>query len=428
MENTKAIKVAIIGYGQRGMDPYGVVISENNELLEMVAIADPDHARQELARAKFGENLVCYSSGEEFFALPQCADLVIISTQDKEHYRFVIPALEKGYNVLVEKPISPDLNECIAIAKKAKECDRKVFVCHVLRYTPFFTFIKESILSGEIGEFVSIHQIENVGYWHQAHSFVRGNWRNKELSAPMILAKSCHDLDIILWLTGRNCTKVSSFGGLYLFREDKAPEGSAKRCVECKVSESCPYNATQIYLDSSFGYRSGNHGWPISVLTPNLDTETELIKAIAEGPYGRCVYHCDNNVVDHQVVNMEFDGGVTASFSMCAFTNGGGRTVKIMGTKGDIIGDMEQNVIKIQPFGKPARIIDINTLGLDLSGHAGGDKRLVLDIVDILNHPDLQKTGLTSIEYSVQSHQMAFAAEESRLKGGIPIEIDNLKE
>lgn len=423
MKKHKPVKVAIIGYGQRGMDPYGVVINENKEKIELVAIADPDAKRLELAKKHFGNKPDYYFSGEDFLDQPQCADLVIVSTQDRNHYKFVISALDKGYNVLVEKPISPDLEECLAIVKKANECGRRVFVSHVLRYTPFYNFIKEAILNDEIGEFVSIQQIENVEYWHQAHSYVRGNWRNKKLSAPMILAKSCHDLDIILWLTGKNCRKVSSFGGLYLFREDKAPEGSAKRCVDCGVSESCPYNATEIYVNSKFGYRSGYRGWPLSVLTQNLDTDTELLQAIKEGPYGRCVYHCDNDVVDHQVVNMEFDGGITASFTMCAFTSSGGRTIKVMGTKGDITGDMAKNIIHIQAFGKPEKIIDINKLGLDLSGHAGGDKRLVLDIVDILNDPGNSKIGLTSIEYSVQSHQMAFAAEDSRLNGGMPVDI-----
>lgn len=418
------VKVVIIGYGQRGADPFGVVIHDNPEKLSLVGVADSDPIRRDLARVTFGERAKYYETGEEMLLEPKFADLAIISVQDKLHYKFVIAALEKGYHVLVEKPISPDLQECLDIVQKAKECDRKVFVCHVLRYTPFYSFIKEAIDSGEIGEVVALDQIENVGYWHQAHSFVRGNWSNSVESAPMILAKSCHDLDILLWLSGRNCKKVSSFGGLYLFRKEKAPKGSTKRCVDCPV-EDCPYNAIDIYMNSSFGYNSGNREWPLTVLTTELDTLDSIMEAIQTSPYGRCVYHCDNDVVDHQVVNMEFEDGVTASFVMNAFANGGARNIKVMGTMGDIIGDMEANVIKIQRFGKPARIIDINKLGLDMSGHAGGDRLMLLNIADILRDPKNTSVGLTSIAYSVQSHQMAFAAESSRLAGGLPVEIES---
>lgn len=416
------VKVLIIGYGQRGADPFGVVIHDNPDRFDLVGVADADPVRRELARKTFGKDLACFESGEEMLANPRFADLVIVSVQDRLHYKFVIAALEKGYHVLVEKPVSPDLQECLDIVQKAKDHDRKVFVCHVLRYTPFYSFIKEAISNGEIGEVVALDQIENVGYWHQAHSFVRGNWSNSARSAPMILAKSCHDMDILLWLSGRNCERVSSFGGLYLFREEKAPEGSTERCVDCPVSD-CPYNATDIYMNSSFGYNSGNREWPLTVLTTDLDTPDAIMEAIRSGPYGRCVYKCDNDVVDHQVVNMEFEDGVTASFTMCAFANGGARNIKVMGTMGDIIGDMEANVIKIQRFGKPVRVIEINKLGLDMSGHAGGDRLMMLDIADILRDPDRSAPGLTSIAYSIQSHQMAFAAEKSRLSEGMPVEI-----
>ena len=423
MSKQEKIKTAIIGYGQRGADPYGVAIKENADKIELVAIVDADPVRLSLAKKEFGDKVRYLNSGEDFLSEIRCADFVIISTQDKEHYSLVVSALKQGYHVLVEKPISPDPWECNDIIKQAEQYDRKVFVSHVLRYTPFYSMIKEEILNGTIGDVVSIQQTENVEYWHQAHSYVRGNWRKKSDSAPMILAKSCHDLDIILWLIDRKCEKISSFGSLYHFTEGNAPEGSALRCVDCKIAQSCPYDADDIYISGRFGYKSGNRGWPLSVLTDRLDDDKEIINAVKTGPYGRCVYHCDNDVVDHQVVNMEFEGGATASFTMCAFTSAGGRTIKVMGTMGDITADMSANTITIQPFRGEKKFIDIAKLGLDLSGHAGGDKRLVLDIVDILQDPDNKKVGLTSIEYSVQSHNMAFAAEESRLNGGTAVEI-----
>ena len=294
-------------------------------------------------------------------------------------------------------------------------------VCHVLRYTPFYGELKRLIDAGTIGDVVSIQAIENVAYWHQAHSFVRGNWRNSNETSPMILQKSCHDMDILLWLAGKHCERVSSFGGLRLFKPECAPEGAAARCLDgCKVKENCPFDAERFYITD--GVLKGKTGWSMDVLALH-PTEESIRKALECGPYGRCVYHCDNNVVDHQVVNMELEGGATVSFTMCAFTSRSHREIKIMGTKGDIAANMGDNIIDVGVFGKEHRYIDVNKLASDFSGHAGGDNRMVSELLDLVAGTADGKTALTSIDRSLESHYAALAAEYSRLHGGKSVEL-----
>ena len=315
--------------------------------------------------------------------------------------------------------------------KVAQECDRKVIVCHVLRYTPFYTKIKGLIDEGTIGEIVSVNSVENVGYWHQAHSFVRGNWRNSNTTSPMILQKCCHDMDILLWLTGKTCKSVSSFGNTYLFREDKAPEGAAHRCMDgCKVKDQCPYDAEKIYItDPVTGVQNGNTDWPVNVVALHPTVES-VREALQTGPYGRCVYHCDNNVVDHQVVNLNMTDGSTISHTMCAFTAytaAGNRYAKIMGTLGEIIADMGENTIQVNVFGKEPEVIDVRTLATDFSGHGGGDNRMIEEFLDMLINESGPTKSTTSVEQSVESHYCALAAEESRLNGGAVIELDTYR-
>lgn len=307
----KKIKVALAGLGSRGKDTYAPTAKLFPEKMEIVAIADIDPEKvAEVAKEYQIPEDMCFSSAEELIAQDKLADVMFITTQDKQHVGQAIPALKKGYHLLLEKPISPDLNECRQIVQVAHEYDRKVIVCHVLRYTPIYSTLKEVLDSGRIGSVVSVMSIENVGYWHQAHSFVRGNWRNSNTTSPMILQKCCHDMDLLLWLTGKTCQSISSFGNTYLFKPEMAPEGAAHRCMDgCNAKDSCPYDAEKIYLKHKrIGVENGYTEWPLDVLTlhPTVESITEAIKT---GPYGRCVYHCDNNVVDHQVVNMNMTDG-----------------------------------------------------------------------------------------------------------------------
>lgn len=338
---SKKITVAIVGLGSRGKDVYAQTAKLFPEKMEIVAIADIIPEKVSEVSKKFGiPESACYTSAEEMLKEDKLADIMFICTQDRQHVPHALPALRKGYHLLLEKPVSPDLDECREITKVAKECSRHVVVCHVLRYTPYYSKLKEIIDSGVIGDVVTIMALENVGYWHQAHSFVRGNWSNSNETSPMILQKCCHDMDLYLWLAGKTCKSVSSFGNTYLFKSECAPEGSTERCMDgCKVKEECPFDAEKIYITHKL---TGIHSaierklppemtWPCNILAQN-PTEEKIREAIEKGPYGRCVYHCNNNVVDHQVVNLNMTDASTLSFTMTGFTEINSRYAKFMGT------------------------------------------------------------------------------------------------
>ncbi len=421
----RKVTVAVVGLGGRG-SVYAECEALYSDEMEIVAIADIIPEKVEKWAKKYHiPKERCFSSAEELLKEDRLADVMFICTQDRQHVGHAIPALEKGYHLLLEKPISPDPAECKRLAEIANQYNRHVVVCHVLRYTPFYQKIKEIIDSGVIGDIVSIQAIENVAYWHQAHSFVRGNWRNSDTTSPMILQKCCHDMDIFVWLSGKNCKRVSSFGSLTLFREDRAPEGSTFRCVDgCKVKDSCPFDAEKIYItNEKTGILHDNSGWPCDILA--LDPSEETVReALKTGPYGRCVYHCDNNVVDHQVVNLEMEDGSTINFTMCAFTNKTGRAIKIMGTLGDIEANNDDNIIDVCKFGGEHEIIDVNKLATDFSGHGGGDVRLVKDLLDLVQNESAPGSALTSIDKSTQSHFISLALEESRIHNGQMIDMD----
>lgn len=425
----KKLTVALAGLGNRGKDAYAPAALKFKDKMEIVAIADWDPDKvEEVAKTYDVPRDKCYSSVEEMLEQDQLADVMFITTQDRQHVGHAIPALRKGYHLLLEKPVSPDLDECRELVKVANECKRKVVVCHVLRYTPFYTKLKEVLDAGTIGDVVTVMGIENVGYWHQAHSFVRGNWCNSDETSPMILQKCCHDMDLYLWLTNKTCKSVSSFGSTYLFKSENAPEGAAKRCMDgCLAKENCPYDAEKFYIEHErMGIKSGHTGWPLEVLAlhPTLETITEAIKT---GPYGQCVYYCNNNVVDHQVVNLEMTDGSTMSFTMSGFTNDNSRYAKIMGTMGEIVADMKANTLEIKVFGKQPEVIDISKLAQNLSGHGGGDIRLVEEFVDMILEDREPTKAITSLENSVESHYIALAAEKSRIEGGTCIALENIR-
>lgn len=420
----KIVRIAIAGVGSRGKNAYGLELLNMKDRAKVVAVADIDPERLALAGDAHGvPDEMRFPSAEAMLAMPKLADAMLVCTQDRQHVPHAVAALKKGYDVMMEKPISPKLEDLQEITKVARENGRRVVVCHVLRYTPFFQTIKKTIDSGVLGEVVSIQALENVRYWHQAHSFVRGNWRREEDTSPMILAKCCHDLDYLVWLCGRKCERVSSYGSLMYFKESNAPEGAALRCTQgCKAKDGCPYDAEKIYLtNKDTGILCGNVEWPIDVLAEN-PTEEKIRHAIETGPYGRCVFHCDNDVVDHQIVNMQMEGGASLSLTMSAFTSIGGRTIKAMGTLGDLWGDMHENRIRIGVFGKEPQVIDLGKEEKDFAGHGGGDRLLMEQFVDLMQGKEPDGT-ITTLETSVESHLVALAAEKSRLENGESIEI-----
>lgn len=425
----RKIKVAIAGLGNRGKDAYAPTAKVYKDQMEIVAIADivPEKVKAVAEEYNVPEAM-CFKSAEEMLKQEKLADVMFICTQDRQHVGHAIPALRRGYDLLLEKPISPDLEECREILRVAEEEGRKVVVCHVLRYTPFYTKLKEVIDSGTIGTVMAVQASEQVGYYHQAHSFVRGNWCNSDETSPMILQKCCHDMDILLWLTGKSCRAVSSFGKLSYFKPECAPEGSALRCMDgCKAKENCPYDAEKIYItNDKMGIEGGNTNWPVNVLTLN-PTKESVRKALEEGPYGRCVFHCGNNVVDHQVVNLDLEDGGTISFIMSGFTSQNTREIRIMGTQGEIVANMHLNSIDVCQFGRSVEHIDIRDFATCLSGHGGGDVRIIKDFLDWIKEGGEPEGRITSLERSVESHYVALAAEQSRQHGGRCVLIDEMR-
>ncbi len=420
---SQPVTFAICGCGARGLEAYAPYQLTHPEEMKVVAGADVRPQRLELLQTRFGvPRSMCFSSDEELLAQPRLADVMIVSTQDRQHVSAALKALDKGYHILLEKPISPDLDQCRALQDKARRTGRLVVVCHVLRYTRFYAALEDVLRRGAVGKIETIDAMEHVAYWHQAHSFVRGNWRSSHETSPMILQKSCHDMDILRWLAGTRCLKVQSFGSLDYFTAENAPEGAALRCLDgCACKAACPYDAEKIYVtDPRTGVRGRGRGWPCAVLASDPDEE-KIYAALRTGPYGRCVFHCDNNVVDHQTVNLEFEHNIHATFTMTAFTQDCHRTIKITGTMGEIEGDMEKNVLHLRPFGKPEQTIDLSEAGGQFSGHGGGDFGLMSSFCKLAASGG---TGaLTGVDASVESHVMALAAEASRLDGGRTIAL-----
>lgn len=380
---------------------------------KIVAVADLDPTKREIACREFGiPEERSYATAEDLLAQECLAEAAIIATMDRDHWKHAIPAMEKGYHLLLEKPISPIPEETLEIAATAQKLKRHVVVCHVLRYSPFFREIKRIIDSGELGRVITVQHNENVGSYHIAHSFVRGNWRRSDLSSPMIMQKSCHDMDLLAWLVGSDCRKVASFGDLTYFKEANAPEGSAARCADCALKDSCRYSAYKCYLPIM-----GN--WPASVLTSDQTSEG-LMEAIRTGPYGRCVYRCDNDVCDHQVTILEFENGVTATFNLSGFTNRISRSLKIMCEHGEIRATEVGNIIEVTRFAANAVDRSDSTVihpEATTSGHGGGDGQIVEEFLDLLE--ERRTDALSEISRSVESHMMACAAEESRVSGRV---------
>lgn len=415
------ITVAIAGLGSRGLQTYAKCLEKFADRAEIVAVADIRPDRVAVAAEKYNIPAdKCFDSVESMLQQPKLADLLLICTPDDVHYQPAMDGLKRGYHLLLEKPAARSVKECRDIAQLAEEKGLNVVVCHVLRYTVFYQKIKELIDAGRVGDIMNVEAIERVGYWHQAHSFVRGNWHVAADTTPMILAKCCHDMDMILWLTGKKCEKVTSFGHLSHYNAANKPEGAPERCADgCPHADTCLYNAERYYLDC---FKRGGNSWPVNVVAPE-PTEEKIIEALKVKDYGRCVYQMNNDVVDHQVMNLLLEDDVTVAFTMTAFSDKGGRCMRVMGTKAEIFADMEKDIIQLMPFGGEMEEFDIRKIATDLSGHGGGDIKMVEDYLDVLEGKPMP-SAMTTIARSVESHYVALAAEESRLNGGQLVLID----
>ncbi|MBL7840933.1 MAG: Gfo/Idh/MocA family oxidoreductase [Cyclobacteriaceae bacterium] len=398
----KPVTAIVCGAGNRG-NVYGGYSLAYPDKLDIVGVAEPITIRNERYAAKHAikdENR--FVTWEDVFKRPKFADAIIITTPDNLHYGPCMKALEMGYDVLLEKPISPSEKECRDILTLAKKTGRIVAVCHVLRYAPYFVKLRELIQSKAIGEVVSIQHMEPIEHIHMSHSYVRGNWHNSKQTTPIILAKSCHDLDILRWMIGKPSKSIHAFGDLSWFTKKNAPAGSTERCTDgCAVEGSCPYSALDIY------YRKRSWNYVFDLPEDKDKQAAYVLEQLKTTNYGRCVYRMDNDQPDHYVTNILFDDNVTASFSMEAFTSYGGRRTRVMGSHGDIVGDMNSFTITNFKSGKTEEWKETT------DGHGGGDWRLAGNWVQAVaqRNPAL----LTStIDQSIESHVMGFMAEESR--------------
>lgn len=402
------IRVALLGAGSRGKHVYADYAKAHPQEMSIVAVAEPDDVkRQRIVDEHAIERSLAVKDWHALFTTKQNFDAVVIAIQDSMHRDAILASIDKQYHILCEKPIVTTLEDSKTITRAAQNFSKVFVISHVLRYSPFFTRVKKLIAQGELGRLIGIELDECVGHIHMSHSFVRGHWNNSNTSAPMILAKSCHDMDILLYLAGSDCTSLSSYGDLYYFNKDNAPSGAPLRCIDnCPHYEACPYAAQKIYLGK-------NTAWPVDVITTDLSVEGRL-KALQQGPWGRCVFQCDNNVVDHQTVNARFANGVIATFTMSGFTMATHRGLRLMGTQAELIGDMEKGIITINYFSsRDKKTIEIETTR---EGHSGSDELFVADFIRLVRSNNT--SGETSITASLQSHHMAFAAEASRLANG----------
>jgi len=448
------LKAILFGAGARGAESYGPYALDHPEQIQFIAVAEPRPARREsFAKQHSIPKEHCFESWQQVLEQQVPADVVINCTQDQMHAESSIPALQSGYDMLLEKPIAHSLEDAIRIVQAAEQADRYLQICHVLRFTDFFKKIKSLLDENRLGQLITISHRENVASWHMAHSFVRGNWRNEEQSSPMILAKCCHDLDLLTWFIGESPSHLSSFGSLIHYSPENAPQGAPERCTDgCPLEDSCPFFAPAIYIDlipfkfalsqskiplyRILGSQSLKRpgavnaisgvipplreltqytGWPRSVVTDDPGNEDALLEALKEGPYGRCVYHCDNDVVDQQVVTMDFPGGVTASLTMHGHSHEEGRTLRIDGSQASLLAKFSFNRSFIEIHDHRSMDTEIYNFPstVEQTGHGGGDFGIMRDLV---NHLQFKNQPGTSARQSLESHFMAFAAEESRLE------------
>lgn len=414
------VKVAIIGFGSRGQ-MFGNLIC-NDENVELIAVAETVEAGRNKALEMGVDADKVFKSADDFFLQGKICDAVFICTQDAQHIDMTLKALEIGYDICLEKPAATTMKDCIMIRDTANRLRRKVMLTHVLRYAPFYQQIKKMIDDDVLGEVVSVNQTENIAYWHFALSYVRGPWRNMADSSATIIAKCCHDLDILNWLIPSKCESISSYGNLFYFNEKHAPEGSAAYCADCNpdVREKCLYNAYQIYPQrvntSVVGGTARLKGKDIYEVLDNK-----------EDGIGRCVFHGENDAIDNQVVNMLFENGTTAHLTMCAYSERCYRYIKVHGTKGEVYGDAEDGILYVTKYGDGVEVIDVNKLTdivLD-DGHGGGDYFLYKDFIDYITVNSESMTR-TTIDDSMESHLMGFLAEESRKEGGAPKKMSDI--
>ena len=425
---SKPVELVVIGAGSRGAGAYAPYALRHPDQVRIVGVADPDPTRRRrMAEAHDLEDGQCFVSWEEMVAAGQLGDGAIVATQDQMHVKPAIAAMEAGYDVLLEKPMAHTLEGSVQLVQAAERSGRVLQICHVLRYAPFWRKLHEILESDAIGEIVTVEHRENVAYWHMAHSFVRGHWRNQGLSSPMILAKCCHDLDVLVWNLKSPAKRLSSVGSLMHYRAASVGPEIPLRCTDgCPIEAECPFSAIGIYVDYERTFpdayqrliQAGHDpetplSWPFDILGTDTSRAGRL-KAIETGPYGRCVFHCDNDVVDHQTVLMELESGASVTMVMHGHSNQEHRSMRYDGTQGTLRAvALEPGKIEINLHGGRTEVITVDTRTVS---HGGGDEGIMADFVRVLRG---EIAPLTTARVSLESHLLAFAAEDARLNGQV---------
>lgn len=409
------VNIIIVGAGNRGRG-YADYCKHLPDKAKIVGVAEPNEFRRNkmVEEHNIAHNMI-FDGWQSLAEMEKMADVVIVATQDHMHAEPAIAFADLGYHILLEKPMAPSLEDCQNIVEAVNRNGVFFAVCHVMRYTPYTIKFKELLEQNIIGDIVSMQHLEPVGYWHQAHSFVRGNWRNEAESSFMLLAKSCHDVDWITYIMQDKAVSVSSFGNLKHFKKSEKPEGASNNCLDCGVERDCPYSSKKIYLERFL--EKDQKDWPLTILTDDV-SEENVLKALKDGPYGRCVYECDNDVVDHQVVNISFANGRTASFTMTAFTEAGHRHTRLFGSRGQLTGDgktiTHHNFVNDEITTYDTEKTDGSILG----GHGGGDYGLMDSFIKAIAEGNANMI-LSGPEATLHSHHLTFAAEEARKKNQV---------
>lgn len=461
-------RVVLMGAGNRGREVYGAWALAHPERVRIVAVADPDPARRAAFSAEHGiRDSLAFAGWRDLAAAGRSggleAEACLVCTQDAMHVEPALAALDAGWKVLLEKPMATTPEDCRALVAASEAAGRELRVCHVVRYTPFFQAVKRALDSGAIGQPIHIAHSENVSFWHYGHSYVRGSWGRSGESSPIVLAKTCHDLDILYWLSGRPAGRISSFGSLSQYLPGHAPAGAPDRCgPSCPVWSGCLWNVERLYgsgervlatglraqspfvraaaatamagqkalrrLASVFPgpHRAGEwKTWPATALTDDLTREGKAL-ALAEGRYGRCIYACGNDQPDHQVVSIEFQGGLTATMTMEGLSNLDGRHIRIDGSEGTLEGRFTYagEFLELWSHRDMKRRV-LHRSGLSGDAHGGGDQGLMASFVDSLLG-DAGEEPLTSARASLESHLMGFAAERARLEGRV-VDMEELR-
>lgn len=416
------LEAVIIGAGARGNRVFAELMRTRPTGWRVSAVVEPEPLRREAFRRAHGiPGDRAFESVEALLAGPRAGDVAFICTPDVTHYSICAAVSTGGYDVLLEKPIATSLPDCLALLDVQQTHRNRIFVAHVLRYAPFFRAVKAVVASRRHGLVRNIRLTENIGHWHFAHSYVRGNWRRREDTAPIVLTKSSHDLDLIAWLMEADRPAfVSSFGSLEYFTEKNAPPGSADRCVDCPLQDTCLYSATRFYVHAE-------PGWPWDVVAPAVppaDVVAARRSAIETGPYGRCVWRSDNDVADNQTVSIHFESGVHARFGLYGLTADNTRRITVLMDDAELVGDLHRGELTIWHF--TGRKDELRPESVPLQPaedhHGGGDLALLRTLQEHLTtgaHDEV----MTSLQGSIASHVLAFLAEESRRKGGAPLPV-----